>query len=110
MIRNSGVMVRFLQCSKNTTFFFFEVLGTQLFKTDRQSRHAFQAAKFVIIRFVKFRVAFFTSWWFKKLFWEFRCDGSFCYGFVEETPEFDWNRTISDCCTLEQSRHALRHV
>ena len=89
---------------------FFEVLGTQLFKTGRQSRDAFQVAKLVIIWFAEFLGVFFTSWWFKSLFWEFRRDGSFCYGFVEETPEFDWNRTTSGCCTLEQSRHALRHV
>ena len=54
--------------------------------------------------------SFFTPRWFKSLFWEFRRDGSFCYGFVGETPEFDWNRTTSSCCTLEQSRHALRHA
>ena len=110
MIQNSGMMVCFLQCSRNTQYFLFEVLGTYLFKIDRQSRDAFQVAKVVRDRFLEFLAAFFTSRWFKTLFWEFRHDGSFFYGFVGETSEFDWYRTISGCITIDQSRDALRHV
>ena len=89
---------------------FFEVLGTQLFKTDRQSRDAFQVAKLVIIWFAEFLGVFFTSRWFKSHFWEFRRNGSFWYGFVGKIPEFDWYRTTSGCITIDQSRDALRHV
>ena len=48
----------FLIVLKKHHVLFFEESGTQLFKIDRQSRHAFQVAKFVIIRIVGFLVHF----------------------------------------------------